>query len=274
MTASTSVSTPDSAERRAPRADCIADSAGGLTFDLAGAGAPDAVLVLKRRGSTDPADETRLPLTPSGEGTSRAVLPSTVELAEGHWDVYTDDEPVEPGSRDLRALVDRAPDADRVAARVPYPTAGGHLTVRSWLRAPHAEAGDIGLAAERGAITVEGMLYGAELAEGAVAEARLRTGDRDADRVHAVPVRGEGRSFGFTLTYGPMAEKSVAKEQLWELWLRPAADAPGIRISRILDDIWDKKGIFVYPRLVAGKCRAAACYTSDNDLCVRITVAN
>ena len=65
-------------ERRAPRAHCIADSAGGVTFDIAGAGSPDAMLVLKRRGGEGAADETRLPLTPSGDGTSRAVLPSTV----------------------------------------------------------------------------------------------------------------------------------------------------------------------------------------------------
>jgi hypothetical protein len=154
--------------------------------------------------------------------------------------------------------------------RVPYPTQDGRLRVRSWLRAPHAEAGDIGLAPERGAMTVEGMLYGVELGEGAVAEARLPAGDR----VHTVPVRGEGRAFGFTLTYGPMAEVPVAKEQLWELWLRPAADAPGIRISRILDDIWDKRGIFVYPRLATDNFRVAACYTGDNDLCVRLTAAN
>ncbi|MFF0064525.1 hypothetical protein ACFYRC_23825 [Streptomyces sp. NPDC005279] len=262
-------STTSPTERRPPRADCVADAACGITFDLAGAGSPDAVLVLKRRGK-DATDEVRLPLTPSGGGTSRAVLPSTVELAEGHWDVsIAGGDAVESGIRDVRALLDRAPEAGRVAVRVPYPTAAGNLAVRCWVRAPHAEAGDIGLAPERGALTVEGRLYGAELGEGAVAEARLRSGDR----VHEVPVTGEGGAFAFTLPCGPMAQGPVAKEQLWELWLRPAADAAAVRISRILDDIWDKKAIFVYPKVATDTCHAAACYTGDNDLGVRLTAA-
>ncbi|MEU9013963.1 hypothetical protein AB0D12_30200 [Streptomyces sp. NPDC048479] len=262
-------STTSATERRTPRADCVADAACGITFDLAGAGSPDAVLVLKRHGK-DATDEVRLPLTPSGDGTSRAVLPSTVELAEGRWDVRTaDGDAIEPGIRDLRALVDRAPEAGRIAVRVPYPTADGKLAVRCWLRAPHAEAGDIGLSPERGAVTVEGRLHGAELGEGAVAEARLRSGDR----VHEVPVTGEGSTFAFALPCGPMAEVPVGKEQLWELWLRPAADAAAVRISRILDDIWDKRAIFVYPKVTTDTCHAAACYTADNDLSVRLTAA-
>lgn len=259
--------------RQTPRADCIADAAGGITFDVAGAGAPDAVLVLKRRGGKGAADELRLPLTPSGDsrdGVSRAVLPSTVELAEGRWDAYTDSgEAVEPGIRDLRALVDQAPETGRITVRIPYPTADGRLAVRCWVRAPHAEAGPIGLTQQQGAMTVEGMLYGAELGEGAVAEARLRSGDR----VHEMPVTGEGRAFGFILPYGSLAEQPVGKEQLWDLWLRPAADADGIRISRILDDVWDRKGIFVYPKQSTDTFVATPCYTGDNDLCVRLTAA-
>lgn len=50
---------------RTPRAHCIADSAGGLTFDVRDPGTPgDAHLVLLRRGSGHPAEEVRLPLTP------------------------------------------------------------------------------------------------------------------------------------------------------------------------------------------------------------------
>jgi hypothetical protein len=111
--------------QRIPRADCIADAAGGITFDVVGAEGPQAALVLRRRGGKAAGDELRLPLTPSGDGVSRAVLPSTVELAEGRWDAGTDDGvAVEPGIRDLRAIVDQTP-ADgtgRIAVRVPYPT--------------------------------------------------------------------------------------------------------------------------------------------------------
>ncbi|MDI9883231.1 hypothetical protein QMZ92_02140 [Streptomyces sp. HNM0645] len=81
----------------APRTDCIADAAGGVTFDIAGTGAPDASLVLRRRGGT--ADTVRLPLTPAGGSHSRTVLPGTAELAEGTGTrTRTTDRPSRPAS--------------------------------------------------------------------------------------------------------------------------------------------------------------------------------
>lgn len=257
--------TPAPAPGAPPRADCVADSAGGITFDLVVVEAARPVLVLRRRGgSGGPSDETRLPLTPSSEGRLRAVLPSTMELAEGRWDVYLDERAVEPGIRDLRALVDRVPDEEGgVAVRVPYPTADGRLAVRSWTRMPHAEAGDIHFG--EGACTVEGTLHGVRLGAGAVAEARL------GGKVRTVPADGEKGSFSFTLAYDALAEPPVTAEQLWELWLRPGADTEPVRISRVLDDVWDRKNVFVYPVHQGEGYKAAPCYTTDNDLCVRIT---
>ncbi|MEV0041470.1 hypothetical protein [Streptomyces sp. NPDC050804] len=264
-------------------ADCIADSAGGITFDVTGAARPGAVLVLRRRDGRDatgtgtdtatPADaaEVRLPLTGAGKSRPRAVLPSTVELAEGHWDVFTGapgEQPVRPGVRDVRALVDRVPGAGGVAARIPYPTADGRLAVRSWVRAPHAEAGTV--RSEPDATTVEGMLYGAELGEGAEAEARLR----GTGRSHRVAVTGRGGSFAFTLPYGPLAARPVVERQWWDLWLVPARNAAGIRISRILDDIWDKRTACVYPGHGTDGWLAAPGYTGDNDFCVRLDPAS
>ncbi|GGU55978.1 hypothetical protein [Streptomyces lavendofoliae] len=263
-----------------PRADCVADSAGGITFDIAVVDAAEPVLVLRRRGgSAGPApsggpgpgpvpggapDEARLPLTPAGAGHLRAVLPGTVQLAEGRWDAYLGDRAVEPGVRDLRALVDRVPDErDGVRARVPYPTADGRLAVRSWVRRPHAEAGDIVLG--EGVCTVEGTLYGARCAAGAVAEARL------GGTVHRVPAGGEGGAFAFTVPYDLLAEPPVTSEQLWELWLRPDAGAEPVRVARVLDDVWDRKNVFVYPAHRGEGYGAAPCYTADNDLCVRLT---
>ncbi|GAA1520378.1 hypothetical protein GCM10009730_29480 [Streptomyces albidochromogenes] len=267
-----------------PRADCIADSAGGITFDIVGEASPGAVLVLRRRGGTTAADVVRLPLTPTGEGRLRAVLPSTVELAEGRWDAFTthgDDsaeQRIEPGIRDLRSLVDRAPDPHRtqVAVRIPYPTVDGRLAVRCWLRAPHAEAGTIGFS--HGAMTLEGRLYGAGLDSGAVAEARLRGARKDVHRV-PVTVRPDG-TFTFTLDYEPLAEGRGDEQRLWDLWLCPAEAEPGqaagIRIGRILDDVWDKKGVFRYPVLpvegsrVTRPTTAYPYFTVDNDLSVRL----
>lgn len=264
--------------RGGPRADCVADSAGGITFDIAGhdvrgahpserggGAGGEPVLVLRRRGA-DPVEETRLPLTPAGGDRSRAVLPSTVELAEGHWDVSVGGRPVEPGVRDVRALVDRVPEpSGPVAARVPYPTADGRLAVRSWLRARHAEAGDLTFGED--CCTVEGRLYGAVLEAGAVAEARW------GGEVREVPVDGEAGAFAFTVPYGPLAQPRPDRPRTWQLWLRPSAGAGPVRVARVLDDVWDRRDVFVYPGYEGDGFRATPCYGADNELCVRVAPA-
>lgn len=123
-----------------PRADCIADSAGGLTFDVtAGGEAGSAHLVLRRREGRE---EVCLPLAPAADGRLRAALPSIVALPEGRWDAYARVDAGEPrrlvpGVTDLRSLAARIPSGSRghVAVRIPYATRQGNLTVRSWLRA-------------------------------------------------------------------------------------------------------------------------------------------
>ncbi|MFD7613554.1 hypothetical protein [Streptomyces sp. NPDC059828] len=274
-TASTSAftSTPAGGERCAPRADCVADSAGAVTFTWVGSAADGEALVLRRRGAgSGPDDTVRLPLIAGGDDRVHAVLSATVELAEGHWDAYLGDgTAVEAGIRDLRALIDRVPQTGRVTVRLPHPTADGRLAVRSWERDPHAEAGDI--AVEPGAFTVECVLYGARNGGGASVEARL------GDRVHRFAATGQGERFSFTVPYSALVEDPAApvgKQQLWTLWLCPAAEAEGaaaVRISRLLDDVWDRKDVFVYPAHEAAGYRAAPCYTAANDLCVQLTPA-
>lgn len=92
-----------------------------------------------------------------------------------------------------------------------------------------------------------------------------------------MPVTGDGEegTFAFTLPLDELADGAVTEPRLWTLWLIPgtAEDGPagGVRISRILDDVWDRKKIFVYPGRSTGEgSRATPCYTTDNDLCVRL----
>lgn len=107
------------------RADCIADSAGGLTFDVLAVGeTATALLVLRRRDSQD---EVYLPLTPAADGRLRAALPSIVALPEGRWDAYARVDAGEPRRlvprvTDLRSLAARTPSGSRghVAVRIPY----------------------------------------------------------------------------------------------------------------------------------------------------------
>ncbi|MFC6065893.1 hypothetical protein [Streptomyces ochraceiscleroticus] len=270
--------------RTALHADCIADSAGGLTFDIA---VPDpageetgtvwsAALVLRLRGGEAPADEIRLPLGPNGAGRLRAVLPSTVALPEGRWNVYADlgnagdPQRLLPGVNDLRSLVDRRPLAaiGRLGVRIPYATKYGNLALRSWLRGPHAESGEITVAPD--GITVQGRLYGAALEPGAAAEARAR---QDGHTV-TIPLHGDGPDFAFVLPHGPLAEQWRAGTERWDLWVRTGEVAEPVRISRILDDVPDKKQIFTYPAMPiaapGAQVRVGPYFTVDNDLSVKV----
>ncbi|GAA2414141.1 hypothetical protein GCM10010433_11540 [Streptomyces pulveraceus] len=270
-----------SAARRTPRADCTVGPDGGITFDLdrrrEDGEASELLLRLRGAKSTD-GGTVRLPLSPLRDGRLRAVLPGARESAEGRWDVYlrepgTDDDAavaVEPGIRDLRLLVDRTPGAGPVAVRIPYPTLDGRLAVRCWLRAPHAEAGAVTF--DGTGITVEATLYGTDLGADAGVEARQPGAD---GRVLRVPVTGQDGTFAFTLPLDRLADGAVTAQQLWTLWLVPGTAegerAAGVRISRILDDVWDRKKIFVYPGRSTGEgALATPCYSTDNDLCLRL----
>ncbi|MFE1955117.1 hypothetical protein ACFW9D_32125 [Streptomyces sp. NPDC059524] len=270
--APTSGSDDRTAAAAAPRADCIADSAGGLTFDVLDHGAHDpAHLVLIDRAG---GEEVRLPLAPAGGGRLRASLPIGVGLPEGRWDAYAQvagEQPVRlmPGVNDLRSLVDRAPSGSRghVAVRIPYATKHGNLTVRSWLRTPHAEAGELLIA--DGALTVHGRLYGTAFAAGARAELRSREA---AGQVRTGELSADGGAFTLRIGY---ADLDAGR---WDVWLRPAGpEGSEVRVARLLDDVADKKPIFTYPAArvsAAGReLTASPYYTADNDLSVLVAAA-
>ncbi|MFJ6074839.1 hypothetical protein ACIQFU_29150 [Streptomyces sp. NPDC093065] len=254
------------------RADCIGDSAGGLTFDVAASGNTEAaLLVLRRRGADAAPDTVSLPLAPAAEGRLRAALPSSVSLPEGRWDAYarlSDGEPrrLVPGVTDLRSLAERTPSGllGHVAVRIPYATRQGNLTVRSWLRAPHAEAVDLRPAS--GGLSVRGRVYGTQLVPGAYAELRARPGGG----VRRLDVAAERTEFAFTVPYDGLAPGD------WDLWLRPAGDAgPVVRLARLLDDVADKNPVLTFPRARVrtphGPVEAAPYYTRDNDLSLAVT---
>lgn len=272
MTATTRQSVPRSRpEVDLPRADCTADSAGGLTFDIALPEASerwDAALLLHGAGVSEP---VRLPLVPSGEGFLRAVLPSTMTIAEGRWKaslVLGDAAPVRlrPGRHDLRSLVTRVPRSGRtwLGVRIPYRTQSGSLSVRSWLRWPHVEASEVSVA--EGVMTVRGRLHGALLAT----EPRLEVRSRGTGEVAAsVPVTAVGPQFTARI---PLRDLDVRSgEDFWLLWLRPGDGEPTVRVARILDDIADKRHVVRYPAvpLACGGYALRPCYTGDNDLAVR-----
>ncbi|WRZ54893.1 FixH family protein [Streptomyces sp. NBC_01314] len=257
-----------------PRTDCVADFAGGLTFDIDDRGVSDpAHLVLFLRDSDR---KVRLPLTPAGNGRLRAALPGSADVPEGRWDAYlqiADGEPcrLSPGLNDLRSLVDRAPaaTADRVAVRIPYGTKHGNLTIRSWERSPHAEAGELHIGDAALEVTVRA--YGAEPTPEAYAEFTDRQESAPAVRAGLTP---DGRGgLRFTVAYGEL------RPGTWDVWLRPQGESgPRVRVARLLDDIVEKTPVFVYPRKRVetehGPVEAEPSYTADNDLSVTVVAVS
>ncbi|MBC9728207.1 hypothetical protein [Streptomyces sp. TRM68367] len=194
---------------------------------------------------------------PGGDGRCHAVLEPLPVLAEGRWDLYLLSGPgaqrqrLRPGPRDVRALVDGhlRERTSPVAVRVPYATKDGYLAVRAWLRTAHAEVH--GLHVTDGSTTVRARLHGASLADGAVVRLRLRGGKGTALSAGA-RADGDGRGFSFTVDHGQLTAG------IWDLSVQPAADAPLIRIGRLLDDVADRKAVFVHPsaRAVDGALQA------------------
>ncbi|MEW1686933.1 hypothetical protein ACIQOF_22025 [Streptomyces sp. NPDC091265] len=218
-------------------------------------------------------------LEPAGQDRWRAVVEAAPALEEGRWDAYVVDAPGKertpllPGLRDLRALVSGGGDdrATPVAVRIPYATKDGRLAVRAWWRATHAEAGRIVLADS--SMTVTARLFGVRLGDGATASLNRR-GKDSAVRQFALRAEG-GQDFSFTVGYeelvaeggGPGAGEAPV---VWDVYVRPATGAPRIRVARLLDDIADRKAVFVYPAAELGGVSARPYYTFDNDLSVEV----
>ncbi|MGV9451574.1 transferase [Streptomyces sp. NPDC003635] len=258
-----------------PRAHCTAGADGRITFHLPElAGSAPQLLMRLRPKKGMPEDEHRsLPLEAAADGGWRAVLDAEPPLAEGRWDVYLLPEPgaarqrLRPGLRDLRALVDGhtrdwpAP----VAVRVPYTTKDGYLAVRTWLRTAHAEVE--GMEVTDRSMTVRARTHGAALSAGAVVRLRLRGAD-GAVRTREPRVEGDGRRFTFTVDFEELVAASGTGSRVWDLSVRTSLDAkaPAIRIGRLLDDVADRKEIFVYPSATVGGVAVRPYYTVDNDL--------
>lgn len=278
------------AERPHPRADCTVDGENRIVVRLtapapAPAAAPAAAsrpqLLLRLRPPKGQPEEVRrvFDLEPApGQDRWQATIDPAPAFAEGRWDAYVLPAPGEPrrrllpGVRDLRALVTgRAPDRtpSPLAVRIPYATLDGYFAVRAWLRPTHAEADRIRVA--DGAMTVRGRLFGAELDTGAAALLHRRG---KGGTVREVELTAEGdHAFSFTAGYRDLLSTPGAGTgpAVWDVFVRPSADAPRVRMARLLDDLADRKKVFVYPATALDGLNVRPYYTVDNDLSVEIT---
>jgi hypothetical protein len=256
---------------------CAVDTDGRIIFDLPARSAEGQQLLLRLRPKKGQPEKTlhTLDLEPAEDGRSRAVLGPQPVLDEGRWDVYLLQGPgsrrqrLRPGLRDLRALVDgHLRDwPSPLAVRIPYVTKDGCLAVRAWLRPAHAEVDGIDVTDR--SMTAGARLHGASLREGAVVHLRLR-GDDGTVRTLEPRVGGDGRTFSFTLDYAELTAATGTGSVVWNVFVQPAPEAPLIRVARLLDDVADRKEVFVYPPVTVAGSVLRLYYTVDNDLSVEV----
>ncbi|ARQ72191.1 hypothetical protein CAG99_06550 [Streptomyces marincola] len=267
-----------------PRADAALDADGRLTVTLRGlrdTAAPVLHLVLRPpKGAREtPAHALPLRPAPGAPGRWRAEVPEAPALAEGRWDAFVCEAPdaprqrVVPGVRDLRVLAGgaavHAPGGRPLAVRLPYATKDGYFAVRAWLRPALAEAGELRVTAD--GFAVRGRLFGAAAGLGGAAVLRLR-GSGGATTVKA-PLCDEGDgAFSFTAAWSALTPvPEPGPPAVWDVFVKPSLKARRVRVARLLDDVADKKGVFVYPDTEAGGVTFRPYYTLDNDLSVQVT---
>ncbi|MEV7030118.1 transferase [Streptomyces sp. NPDC093272] len=255
------------------RTDCTADADGRLTFVLRAPSATGRLLLRLRPKKGQPEKILHaLDLKPTADGRSCAVLEPDPALAEGRWDVYLIPElgaprqRLGPGFRDLRTLLDGhlRERPSPVAVRVPYVTRDGHLAVRTWLRTAHAEVEAVHVTDR--SMTVRARLHGATL--GAAPAVRLRVrGGGGTERTVVPATEKDGRGFSFTVDYGELAGDTSAGNRVWDLSVTIDGET-SVRIGRLLDDVAERKDIFVLPTAVIGGAVVRPYYTVDNDLSI------
>ncbi|AMW15719.1 transferase [Streptomyces qaidamensis] len=260
------------------RADCATDIDGRITFRLPPFPGAHPRLLLRLRPKKGRSETTRHLLdldSDRPDGHRHAVLEPHPLLDEGRWDVYLLPEPgaerrrLRPGLRDLRSLVDGhlrdrpAP----VAVRIPYVTKDGFLALRAWRRTAHVEARTIDVTDRT--MTVTARLHGAELHADATVRLRLR----GTDTVRTLRPRTDDDARGFSFTVGPgdLADGGGGAARVWDAFVRPADGAPPIRVGRLLDDVADRKHVYVYPAIERDGSALRPYYTVDNDLAIEVT---
>ncbi|WP_129842456.1 hypothetical protein [Streptomyces sp. RFCAC02] len=282
---------PSVPKERLPRAGCVLAPDGRLGLDVTRIpeDAVDPVLLFVLRPKKGrPETETRtVPLTRDDDGAGwHGELPAGPPLTEGRWDVFVVPAPgrarlrVLPGLRELRHLAEGGPvpDGSPLAVRLPYATKDAYFAVRAWVRPGHAEAGDI--LVDGDGMTAAVRLVGVEAGAGAAALLRLRgsgsgSGSGSGKDVPAIEAElrdaGDG-TFTFTAPYDRIPPAADGEDEAyWDVFVRPARKAGRVRVGRLLDDVADKKPVFVYPPAILGGMTVQPYYTVDNDLALRVS---
>ncbi|ATW48502.1 transferase [Streptomyces peucetius subsp. caesius ATCC 27952] len=244
-----------------PAADCVIEPDGSLTLTLAAPlpqGARGGVrLVCTRTNNPDGAR------TFDFDAAGSVTVPADAAFAEGLWNTYV--ELVDSGVRgrvtarvvDQRGAVGvagrLAPD-ETVRNLIPYKDTakGGALMLRAWWRPVHAEADVVEVDGTR--VTLAGSLHGRATASGAPVLVLRRRG-KPKDEITFTGEQQGAKGFRFTFSSSVPAASQSTSHDVWDAYVRYAADEKPVKIGRVLDDVVQKKDVFVYPQSVIAKRR-------------------
>ncbi|MGV9311469.1 glycosyltransferase family 4 protein [Streptomyces sp. NPDC003691] len=218
-----------------------------------------------RTGTAPDRAEHVFPFAPDGT----AVIPAGTVFADGQWTCHTEDPrtgkrtPLAAGTVDQRGLLRAAGRFARDAPvhhLVPFRDPDGRvLTLRSWVRRLHVEAGD--LTADEYRLTLTGRIHGPVEPAGEPTLILRRDGDPTGEIVFHGTREGT-RGFSVTLDCEAVADRweqdgpDGPEEGVWHLWLRYSPAQDPVAVGRLLDDVLRKSDVRTYPDVLLHKQRS------------------
>ncbi|MFD7865019.1 glycosyltransferase family 4 protein [Streptomyces sp. NPDC059783] len=245
----------DAAARRAlpTTATAQVDGMGAVHIDV-GTLPPEghgAEIVCRRTGR-NPAEE-RFAIDPDGS----AVVPWRGGLPEGTWELSVraqdgNEVPltVDGYGCDVRDLLNvplpRQAGAPALELLLPHRGEMDRLRIRSVVRETHAEIDALDVDNE--SAEVAASVWGVAPGPGAVLEAVHR---KDKERVLSFPVTaGEDGRITAVVDCATLVREHEGPEQIWDVWLRPAAGAERVQVGKLATDVLAPIGVFTFPRPV------------------------
>ncbi|WP_058046814.1 glycosyltransferase family 4 protein [Streptomyces roseifaciens] len=273
-----------------PRASARATPDGGLAVRLPRAGVTGERLTLTARlrgtDGTGEGERIEIPLTrpATGKGPLTAVLdrPGTT-LAEGRWDFFAERADDRKRARVAADLVEQArlltlplrqEEDGHVTAWVPYVTAAGSLTLRTWRRRAHAELD--GIAVGEDSLTVTATVLGTITPLGPASRLALVSPEDAAHDVEIPLTALPGRRLSCTVPYGLLFARRGTAHDVWRLELRPAPAEPPVPLGRLTGDGVDRKRTDVHPARdlehpVRGTVAVRPVFDPENDLTLDVS---
>ncbi|MFC7530580.1 glycosyltransferase family 4 protein [Actinoplanes sp. GCM10030250] len=256
-----------------PVATCRTED-GRVVVEVPGARLPRGMthLVCRPRRIEGVRKAVRIPLAGDHETGWSASFPfDEATFAEGRWDLFVADRReglyrLRAGLLDVRDLIGGRETAPFVR-NVPYKTADGFLAVATWQRDEHAEAGDVWFGEET--ITVQGRLVAGDFDGTQPILTLSRRGEHPNTFVVPGTATGNG-GFSFDVPVEPFAALRVLRYEDWDASVSRGPYGPLIPIARLMDDVIERKRVYVYPSVLVDDRPPIELYEETPDSEVRV----